>query len=285
MRSRLVPARCYGQPCRRVLPTGRKPARVLRAAVLAGLLFITVGCTPAWVSTATTPTPTCAERHLCWTITPFCGPAVTPTPQPGSDVWYQSAYWPQNLATLAGFQPLALTGQPQGDLEWNKVILVVPSGQPALLHIGYQSWRRIPMLGDIGPVGFGPNPRSLLAIEETTDVLDPLARLEVGAHPAYIAEQYATTVGGAPATVYHIATHNQAAPANAYQAIEILWHVGRLTVRLLAASRSASPYLIVDPGNPQTWLDNIGPSANSPQDADAFWLGVAGTLAPFTGCR
>lgn len=269
----------------RARPVSRANALMMRC--LPVLLFVAVltGCTSPlgrfWPTPA--PTPDCGLLLTCPVVLPRCGPVVT-SPQ-------ETYFWsdnqpdyrltlPSNVQTLLGFQPLLPASLPTG-LSLNRIVVFGPhsSAGHLLLHIAYIDLLR---RSNLYPV-------PVLVLDETIESLGPLDDLNTGVRPPQIQDQFSTVVNGQPAILYHVTTvGTPASGPDAIVAIVLIWHVGAVTLRLIAAPGPNGVEESTVPNPPGT-LDKINPWIGLAGDSktgakDTALLDLAPRVVPFTGC-
>jgi hypothetical protein len=253
-------------------------------ALLVALLAATTGCAPFGPQAQATPTPDCGLARRCEVLLPPCGPAVSPAPGDAGE-WYYGRQMPRNAAALLGFQPLLPT-HIAGTGSWDSALLIGPRfgpGRVPLLRQVYAPWppHTGATDGGVPVVDTRPSRDATLVLDETTGAPGPLTSFNGGyQQPLHIAEQRAVLVGDASATLFHLAAPDT--PAADYQAIELLWHAGPVTLRLFSAFDDGYFLSISDDSRSPTTDVVLGFDVTI--DLDARLLQTAETVAPYTGC-
>jgi hypothetical protein len=255
------------------LEPAMKPSQGLRVyrllPLVLSLLLTLASCAP-FPPPPPRPTATtfnCATALQCRVVVPRCGPAVTPDQSDGQGIWYAPEgntpiVLPINAVSLVGFQLWLPTSIPDG-ASWYKAVLVQAGAdrepnQPPLFHAAYGPWPP--------RIHYGAPLNAVLSIDETTGHLGPLSYLIGDNQAVQIQSQRVETMAGQLMTVYHLVYPPSFILHDTFLAIEVLWHAGPLTLRVLGI-----------PGPPEAGLEEFGPN---PRQGDiggvVAWTGVAG---------
>lgn len=193
---------------------------------------------------------------------------------------------PKNAVSLVGFQLWLPTSIPDRT-SWYKAVLVQAGAdrepnQPPLFHAAYGPWPP--------RIHYGAPLNAVLSIDETTGYLGPLSYLIGGNQVVQIQSQRVVTMARRPMTVYHLAYPPSSILHDTFLAIEVLWHTGPLTLRVLGVPRPPEAGLEEfgpnprqgDIGGVEPWVGVAG--ADQTGDDDGVLLHMAASVAPYTSC-
>jgi hypothetical protein len=282
-----------------------RPPRLARGrlAVCAVLALLLAGCGASGPGVArSASTPPGAGRGISpqvlqqlrqgRVVIPPCLPVIAvPTPPATGPAivgptGYGSVVMRGDARSLVGFQPLLPTQLP-ANVTWNAMFVrtAMPSGIPRmpgdvtpLFHAGYRLV--MPQL-----VQLHPAPPSVMFLDETTAAFAAPANLYSNVTGIHLIDQTSAQVGGAAATLYHLAP--PVAPAQAAPAVRLAvlqWRRGPVTLRLVAIEGPGYqlPLTFAPSGSPQA--PAIDTLASWTDASDAVLLSIASSVAPYAGC-
>ncbi len=278
---------------------------LIMLTVLLAIVFACLHVTQVWPPRATFTLPAsldCGLARRCVVRLPPCGP-ITQLESANTTLWYWGRQHPRNMVALLGFQPL-LPSRIVGRASWDSAMFVDPDPAADIAPFLREVYARWPP--DPSPVysvdsAIAPLDQAVYVLDETTETPGPLTGIVTTV--AYrVVEQRNVTFGAAAGVLYHlgIATSPPDAPSpeyprhhppviatslpnDQYDASELIWHAGQITLRMFAAHFDS--YSVAPLAGPEPTIVVVAPEAGFPNEAaDPSLLQMAATVPPYTRC-
>jgi hypothetical protein len=256
-------------------------------------------------------TPDCRVIATCAQTLPVCGPDVN-TPVNDYPVWYWGRQQPRNSAALLGFQPLLPT-RVVGRASWDSAMLVVKQTEhdAPLLREVYARWPPVFHPADFAPGVTPPTPAParpsydvIYLLDETTAVLGPLTHVDSGGGGGMrIVTRRDVALGAATGTLYYLAPTAYTPPPSptpispaptpsavsedTYSWLVLIWNVGPVTLRMIAATWEVGFAVRVsdDPASPGLEIASQTHRPFPPDTVESELLQMAATVQPYAGCE